>query len=91
MAKKDFEKVLSSNISAGETGIHYYDGDEMIEITTSDTKLMTKIRKLAKVCPDVVIDREPTKETDGLMLALIPYTCLKLGVKRTLPEAMKKR
>ena len=90
MANKDFDKVLSCNVSAGETGIHYYDGDEMIEITTSDTKLMTKIRKLQKSCPDVVIDREPSKETDGLMLAIIPYTCLKLGVKRNLPEALKK-
>ena len=91
MAKQDFDNVLSCNVSAGETGIHYYNGDEMIEITTSDTKLMTKIRKLSKVCHDVVIDREPTKETDGLMLALIPYTCLKLGVKRTLPEAIRKK
>ena len=62
----------------------------MIEITTSDSKLMTKIRKLQKVCPDVVIDREPTKETDGFMLALIPYTCLKLGVKRKAPANFKK-
>ena len=80
--KDSFDNTKSCNISFGETGIHYYNGDEMIEVTTSDSKLMTKIRKLAKSCTDVVIDREPTKETDGLMLALIPYTCLKLGIKR---------
>ena len=88
--EKPFDNTKSSNVSFGETGIHYFDGDEMIEITTSDSKLMTKIRKLAKVCSDVVIDSEPCKETNGLMLALVPYTCLKLGVKRELPKALQK-
>lgn len=89
--KDSFDNSKSCNISFGETGIHYYNGDEMIEITTSDSKLMTKIRKLAKVCPDVVIDREPTKETDNLMLAIIPYTCLKLGIKRKVPKNLISR
>jgi len=85
-----FEKSISSNVSHGETGIHCYSGDEVYEITTSDRKLMTKIRKLQKSCPDVIIDQEPTKETDNLMIALIPYSCLKLGVKRVAPKNLLK-
>lgn len=85
-----FEKSISSSVSYGETGIHCYSGDELYEVTTSDKKLMTKIRKLQKTCPDVIIDKEPTKETDNLMLALIPYSCLKLGVKRTAPKNLLK-
>lgn len=85
------KQALSQNVMAGATGLHWFNGDETIEVTTSDTKLMTKIRKLAKVNPEVVIDQNPTKENGGFMLALIPYDCLKLGNKRKLPEALKKR
>lgn len=83
------KQALSQNVMSGATGLHWFHGDESIEVTTSDSKLMTKIRKLAKVNPDVVIDQNPTKENGGFMLALIPYECLKLGNKRHLPEALK--
>lgn len=85
------KQALSENVEQGATGIHYFAGDEVMEITTADKTLMTKIRKLAKVNPDVVIDQNPTKENGGFMLALIPYDCLKLGNKRKLPETLKKR
>lgn len=83
-------QALSQKVKPGATGLHWFNGDETIEVTTSDSKLMTKIRRLAKVNPDVVIDQSPTKENGGFMLALISYECLKLGNKRHLPEALKK-
>lgn len=79
------KQALSCNVEEGATGIHYFRNDEVMEITTADKTLMTKIRKLAKVCDDVVIDQEPTKDNDGFMLALVPVKCLKLGKKRPGP------
>ena len=73
------KKSLSSNVMEGGNGLHWFSGDDTIEITISDRTFMTKVRKLAKVCPDVVIDQEPCKENGGFMLALIPRKCLKLG------------
>lgn len=81
--KENTIKSLSANVSKGETGIHYFNGDEMIEVTTSDSKLMTKIRKLAKDCKEVVIDQEPCKDNGGFMLALVPYACLGFHLPRT--------
>lgn len=80
------KQALSQNVEEGATGIHYFKGDETMEITTADKTLMTKIRRLAKVCEDVVIDQEPCKENGGFMLALVPAKCLKLGKKRPAPK-----
>ena len=80
------KQALSANVEEGATGIHYFKGDETMEITTADKTLMTKIRKLSKVCEDVIIDQEPSKENGGFMLALVPVKCLKLGKKRPAPK-----
>lgn len=80
------KQALSVNVEEGATGIHYFKGDETMEITTADKTLMTKIRKLSKVCEDVVIDQEPSKDNGGFMLALVPVKCLKLGKKRPTPK-----
>ena len=78
---------LSQNVMENANGLHWFNGDETIEITISDRKFMSKIRKLAALCPDVVIDQEPSKDNGGFMLALIPYKCLKLGKPRPTPNA----
>lgn len=80
------KQALSQNVEEGATGIHYFKNDETMEITTADKTLMTKIRKLAKVCEDVVIDQEPCKDNGGFMLAFVPVKCLKLGKKRPAPK-----
>ena len=69
------KQALSSKVEEGATGIHWFSGDSTAEITTADKTLMTKIRKLAKVCEDVVIDQEPCKDNGGFMLALVPVKC----------------
>lgn len=73
------KQSLSELVQEGATGIHWFSGDETIEVTTADKKLMTKIKRLAKVNNDVVIDQEARTENGGIMLAIIPYDCLKLG------------
>jgi hypothetical protein len=80
------KQALSTKVEPGATGIHYFAGDEVMEITTADKTFMTKIRKLAKVCEEVVIDEEPNKDNGGFMLALVPTKCLKLGKKRPAPK-----
>ena len=80
------KQALSQNVEEGATGIHYFRGDETMEITTADKTLMTKIRKLAKVCEEVIIDQEPCIDNGGFMLALVPIKCLKLGKKRPAPK-----
>ena len=70
------KNCLSANVEKGATGLHWFNGDEKIEVTTSDTKFMTKIRKLAKVNSDIIIDYEPCEESDGFMIALIPVECI---------------
>lgn len=84
--KENTINALSANVEKGATGIHYFNGDETMEITTADKTLMTKIRRLAKVSDDVVIDQEPNKDNGGFMLALVPVKCLKLGKKRPAPK-----
>ena len=84
--KENTINTLSANVEKGATGIHYFNGDETMEITTADKTLMTKIRRLAKVSDDVVIDQEPNKDNGGFMLALVPAKCLKLGKKRPAPK-----
>lgn len=84
--KENTINALSANVEKGATGIHYFNGDETMEITTADKTLMTKIRRLAKVSDDVVIDQEPNKDNGGFMLALVPLKCLKLGKKRPAPK-----
>lgn len=84
--KENTINALSANVEKGATGIHYFNGDETMEITTADKTLMTKIRRLAKVSDDVVIDQEPNKDNGGFMLALVPAKCLKLGKKRPAPK-----
>ena len=49
------KQALSQKVEPGATGLHWFNSDETIEVSTSDTKLMTKIRKLAKVNPDVTL------------------------------------
>lgn len=85
------KNCLSDNVENNATGLHWFNGDEVIEVTTSDKKFMTKIRKLSRVNKDVVIDQEPRVENGGVMLALIPYDCLKLGNKRKGNSANLKR
>lgn len=77
---------LSNNVMEGANGLHWFNKDETVEVTISDRKFMSKIRKLAAVCPDVVINQEPCKDNGGFMLALIPYKCLKLGKPRPTPK-----
>lgn len=84
--KENTINALSANVEKDATGIHYFNGDETMEITTADKTLMTKIRRLAKVSDDVVIDQEPNKDNGGFMLALVPVKCLKLGKKRPAPK-----
>ena len=84
--KENTINALSANVKKGATGIHYFNGDETMEITTADKTLMTKIRRLAKVSDVVVIDQEPNKDNGGFMLALVPVKCLKLGKKRPAPK-----
>lgn len=84
--KENTINALSANVEKGATGIHYFNGNETMEITTADKTLMTKIRRLAKVSDDVVIDQEPNKDNGGFMLALVPAKCLKLGKKRPAPK-----
>ena len=84
--KENTINALSANVEKGATGIHYFNGDETMEITTADKTLMTKIRRLAKVSDVVVIDQEPNKDNGGFMLALVPVKCLKLGKKRPAPK-----
>lgn len=84
--KENTINALSANVEKGATGIHYFNGDETMEITTADKTLMTKIRRLAKVSDDVVIDQEPNKDNGGFMLALVSAKCLKLGKKRPAPK-----
>ena len=84
--KENTINALSANVEKGATGIHYFNGDETMEITTADKTLMTKIRRLAKVSDVVVIDQEPNKDNGGFMLALVPAKCLKLGKKRPAPK-----
>lgn len=84
--KENTINALSANVEKGATGIHYFNGEETMEITTADKTLMTKIRRLAKVSDDVVIDQEPNKDNGGFMLALVPAKCLKLGKKRPAPK-----
>lgn len=74
--------ALSANVEPGATGIHYFAKDSLMEITTADKTLMTKIRKLSRKCPDVVIDCEPKIENGNFMIALVPVKCLKLSVPR---------
>lgn len=83
---------LSQNVEPGATGLHWFNGDETIEVTTADKSLMSMIRKLAKVNSGVIIDQEPNQDNGGFMLALIPRECLKLGNKRhiVLTEEQKK-
>ena len=84
--KENTINALSANVEKGATGIHYFNANETMEITTADKTLMTKIRRLAKVSDDVVIDQEPNKDNGGFMLALVPAKCLKLGKKRPAPK-----
>ena len=84
--KENTINALSANVEKGATGIHYFNGNETMEITTADKTLMTKIRRLAKVSDVVVIDQEPNKDNGGFMLALVPVKCLKLGKKRPAPK-----
>ena len=70
------KQALSQNVEEGATGIHYFKGDETMEITTADKTLMTKIRKIAKDNDEVIIDQEPTVENGGFMLALVPVEYL---------------
>lgn len=84
--KENTINALSANVEKDATGIHYFNGDGTMEITTADKTLMTKIRRLAKVSDDVVIDQEPNKDNGGFMLALVPAKCLKLGKKRPAPK-----
>ena len=84
--KADTKQNLSCNVVPGATGIHWFKDDETAEITTADSTLMTKIRKLQKQGADVTIDQEPTKENGGFMVALIPRKCLKLGKVRPAPK-----
>ena len=77
--KENTINALSANVEKGATGIHYFNGNETMEITTADKTLMTKIRRLAKVSDDVVIDQEPNKDNVGFMLALVPAKCTQCG------------
>lgn len=86
------KQALSENVEQGATGIHYFSGDEVMEITTADKTLMTKIRKAAKSNDEITIDQEPNKDNGGFMLALVPVHCLRLstGKKRQMSEERKK-
>ena len=84
-------KTRSARVEPNENGFHWITKDAVIEATISDTRIMTQIRKLAKINPDVVIDQEPSKDNNGFMLALIPFECLKLGKKKHLTEEQKQR
>lgn len=66
------KRSLSENVETGATGIHYFKNDEVMEITTADSKLMTVLRRLAKQDDRVTIDQEPNVDNGGFMLALLP-------------------
>ena len=84
--------ALSQNVEQGATGIHYFKDDETMEITTADKTLMTKIRKLSKICNGVIIDQEPSIENGGFMLALVPvkYLAFHKHSKREITEEQRK-
>ena len=85
--------ALSQNLEPGATGIHYFAGDELMEITTADKTLMTKIRRAAKTNKEVVIDQEPNIDNGGFMLALVPTKILRFSTgthKREMTEEQKK-
>lgn len=76
-------KSRAANVPENGNGLFWITADKAVSVTTSDPVFMTKIRKLAKERKDVIIDCEPTKDSGGFMMAVIPYDCLKLGIKRT--------
>lgn len=80
-------KCRAANVPENGNGIFWLtekrSEDKAISVTTSGPVFMTKIRKLAKVRKDVIIDCEPSKDSGGFMMAVIPYDCLKLGIKMT--------
>lgn len=90
--KENTINALSANVGKGATGIHYFNGDETMEITTADKRLMTKIRKAAKTNSDIVIDQEPSVDNGGFMMALVPVWCLRFatGKKREMTDEQKK-
>ena len=87
-------QALSSKVEKGATGIHYFKGDEIAEITTADKKLMARIRALEKH-KGVVIDQEPCADNGGFMLALVPIKYLlappKPKTKRQYTEEQRKK
>jgi hypothetical protein len=85
------KQSLSAKVEEGATGIHYFSGDETMEITTADRTLMTKIRHLASKSKDVIIDTEPNANNGGFMLALVPVKFLSFHIPhtRTMTEEQK--
>lgn len=83
---------LSCNVVPGATGIHYFKGDETMEITTADKNLMAKIRRIAKGNNEVVIDQELSIDNGGFMLALMPveYLAFHKHSTREISEEQKK-
>jgi hypothetical protein len=93
---KNTKNALSQNVEKGATGIHYFMGDDIAEVTTADKDLMARIRNAAKRNKDIVIDQEPSIDNGGFMLALVPVNLFipeqKEKAKRNYtPEQRKKR
>ena len=83
------KKAYTANVEENATGLHWFNDDGCISVTTSDKKLMAQIRKLKKGNPEVVID----EDTGDYMLAIIPRDSLKIGMPRhwELSEEQKKK
>lgn len=81
-------KAYTANVEENATGLHWFNDDGCISVTTSDKKLMTQIRKLKKESPEVVID----EDKGNYMLAIIPRDSLKIGIpiRRELTEEQRK-
>lgn len=83
--KADTNKSLSQNVRPDSNGLFWFTDDDTIEVTVSDKRIMTMIRKLQKAGVDVTIDQEPCKDNGGFMIALIPRKCLKFGKVKPAP------
>lgn len=82
-------KTYTANVEGNATGLHWFNDDGCISVTTSDKKLMAQIRQLKKRSSEVVID----EDTGDYMLAIIPRDSLKIGIplRREYTEEQKKK